>query len=232
MNTMQRTAVALVAMALALASLTAEADAQRPATRRGATAPSPRRAAPHPRTTGLMVGVHTIAAPGVKVTGEDIDNYFGTNFGTGAGLMVGYGFNERFSSFVSLDLARQQTPADMDPNGSFGLAHFEIGARANLPMQGRPSTLPYVSASVGRRALGARVTDLDTGDEADVSLSGKMFALGGGVEHWLSPTVSLDGGLTLGFGKFDQLDWDGDKDNWQVNGSTSIRMRVGVTWRP
>jgi hypothetical protein len=218
-------------MALAALSGAATAEAQDATARQSPPAASGASAPREARTTGLMFGVHTIAAPAITITGEDIDGSFSTTFGTGAGVMLGYGFTRAFSGFVALDVARQKTNPDDEPEGSWGLAHLAVGARVNLPL-GTPSTQPYVSASVGRRGLGGHVTDLETGDEADVSLSGRMFAVGGGLEHAFSPTMAIDGGVEMSFGRFNRLDWGGDKATWQVNGSTSLRMRVGVTWRP
>jgi hypothetical protein len=203
----------------------------RPATRRGAAlAAERRRAADDDRARGFTLGAYTIASPGLSVSGGEMDGAVKTGFGPGAGVMIGYGFNRIWSSFVSLDLAKQGAVAS-DYEGNFGLAHFEVGARANLPY-GSTTNLPYVSASVGRRALGARVDDHFDGTNYDLTLSGLMFGLGGGVQHVLSPALMLDGGVELGFGSFGHWDADGDSGSMDVNGSTSVRFRFGVLWRP
>ena len=221
--------VAMVFAALFAAS--AAVEAQRPPSRRAAPLKTDARQMNDGRTTGLSLGVHAIGAPGVSITGDDIDGAFETNFGAGFGAMVGYGFNRTFSAFASIDIAKQKTAPDVYPAGNFGLLHLQAGARANLPLGG-PSTVPYVSASVGRRALGAKITDLDTGESYDSSLSGGMFGLGGGVQHFFSPSLGFDGGVELGFGKLDDLDEDGERATLAVNGSTTIRLRLGLTWRP
>jgi len=92
-------------------------------------------------TTGLTLGIYSLAAPGVTISGPDVDGTFDTKLGEGAGLMAAYGFNRTFSGFVSLDIAKQETAAGVVPAGSFGLAHFEIGGRVNLPMN-NPRTTP------------------------------------------------------------------------------------------
>lgn len=220
--------LATIALAATLFAA-ATADAQRPTGRRAALTEDGKRTPLDERMTGLMLGAYTLAAPGVSMTGEDVDGTFSTSFGPGAGLMVGYGFNRTFAAYASLDVAKQGSGSS-DYRGSFGLAHFEVGGRVNLPL-GDAVTVPYVSASVGRRALGARITDED-GDEYDVTYSGGMFALGGGIQRVISPTLLLDGGVALGFGRFGHWDSDGDQGSLDVNGSTSIRLRFGVTWRP
>lgn len=218
------------AVVLATLTLTATAQAQRSTARRGSTVVAKKRAQADDRMKGFVLGVHTIAAPGLSVTGEGVDGSIQTNLGPGAGVMMGYGFNHTWSAFASLDLAKQDATGG-DYHGSFGLAHFEVGARANLPY-GSPTNVPYVSASIGRRALGARVSDDFDGESYDLTLSGGMFALGGGIQHVLSPTLLIDGGMTLGFGRFGHFS-DGDESGaLSTNGSTSVRLRVGLTWKP
>ncbi len=221
--------MALTMAALLVVSTTAQAQGPRA---RKTIAESQRRS-PNERTQGLMLGVHTIAAPGLDFTVEEFEAPFKTKFGMGAGLMIGYGFNRTFSSYVSFDVAKQPT-GDEDVSGTFGLGHIEIGIRANLPnvRLGSGNTVPYVSGSFGRRALAAKVTDLESEESVDLAFHGQSFGLGAGVEHLLSPNVSFDGGLQLGFGKFDRFSLDGDDTPVTTNGATSIRLRLGVTWRP
>jgi len=219
-----------VAMVMAMFALATSAEAQHSSTHKPTTKASSKPVAPDGRRTGLVLGVYTIAAPGLTLTGDDVDGTFKTNFGPGAGVMAGYAFNRTFSGFASLDVAKQGTSGG-DIGGSFGLRHIELGARANLPY-GSDATVPYLTASYGRRALGARVTDDFEGTEYDMRLSGGMFGVGGGLEHVLSPTLAVDGGLAVAFGRFSHGDIDGESSSLAVNGTTSIRLRIGMTWRP
>jgi hypothetical protein len=226
-NTTPRVAVFVAA---ALMANTTVVHAQRPsATRRAELAAARARAAADARMKGLTLGLYTVAAPGVTITG-DMDGAVKTNFGPGVGAIVGYGFNRIWTSYVSLDLAKQGTSGS-DYEGSFGLVHFEIGTRAYLPQQSTTNQ-PYVSASFGRRAIGARVLDHFDGEEYDMSMSGKMFSVGGGLQHVMSPSVMLDGGVQVGFGSFSNWDVDGESGTASMNGTTSIRFKFGVSWRP
>jgi hypothetical protein len=223
------TRVAALVAATLLANTTVVA-AQRPsATRRAQLAAERAKAAADARMKGVSFGVYTIAAPGVTVSGG-FDGAIKTSLGPGAGLMVGYGFNRIWTSYVSLDLAKQSATAS-DYEGSFGLSHLEIGTRAYVPTQS-PKNLPYLSASFGRRAIGARVFDNFDGETYDMSFSGGMFSVGGGVQHVMSPSVMLDGGLQVGFGSFSHWSADGDSGSASTNGTTSIRFKFGMTWRP
>ena len=219
-----------VAMVMAMFALATAAEAQHSSTHKPTTKASAQPMAPDGRRTGFMLGVYTMAAPGVTLTGDDVDGTFKTNFGPGAGVMAGYAFNRTFSGFASVDVAKQGI-SDSDIGGSFGLRHIELGARANLPY-GSATTVPYLTASYGRRALGARVTDDFEGTEYDMRLSGGMFGVGGGLEHVISPTLAVDGGLAVAFGRFSHGDIDGESSSLAVNGTTSIRLRIGMTWRP
>ena len=227
-----RATLGLIALAATLALATAAyAQGSRP---RGTSTTKRGQTSPNKRTEGFMLGVHTIGAGGITLGGGAFQEPFQTNFGTGAGLMVGYGFNRTFSSYVSLDIAKQGVRVAEGTTGSFGLGHMEIGARANLPVTGPTwrKTVPYVSGSFGRRRVGARAVD-DEGDQADLVFQGTMLGLGVGLEHFFSPTLSFDGGVQLGFGKFDQITVDKREEKIPgVTGSTTMRLRLGVTWRP
>ena len=220
-----------VAVLLALANAaTNAAQAQRPTGRRTAPAAERQRISDDVRMRGFSLGAYTVAAPGLTVTGNDFDGSIQTSLGPGVGLMVGYGFNRIWSAYTSFDVAKQGTSAG-DYDGSFGLVHFEVGARANLPY-GSPTNVPYVSASFGRRAIGARVTDEEHTTPYDASFSGGMLGLGAGIQHVLSPSLTLDGGMELGFGTFNHYDWDGESGTADMNGNTTVRLKFGVMWRP
>ena len=202
-------------------------------TAKPATTSAPKAAAKAPvaRTNKWVFGAHTVAAPGVSITGPDFDEWpVSTSLGGGIGLMAGYEINRAVTLFGSLDVAKQNSSAFW-MQGSFGLVHAELGVRAKIS-QSNPQQVPYVMAAIGRRSLGARIFDLDDGETYDLSFSGMMLSFGGGLQYALSPKFSLDGGLELGVGTFDHVDSDGDLGTVSANTSTSIRVRAGVIWRP
>jgi len=225
----------ILAAATGLAALTSASPslAQRTAARGAATVASAPVAGvtSDDRPTGFMLGVHSVGVPGLAIGGADGQNgAFNTTFGAGAGVTAGWAFNHTFSSFATLDLVKQSTAPSDTPEGTWGLVHFEMGARANLPLGS--ATTPYVTASYGARALGARAT-FDDGDATDVSISGKYFGLGAGIERPITRSMSLDGGVDVGFGKFSHLKIGDEEESVSgMNQTRSIRMRLGVTWRP
>lgn len=183
------------------------------------------------RTNRWIFGAHTIATPGVSITGPDFEEWpFSTTMGGGLGIMAGYELNRAVTAFASLDVAKQNSGVSW-MEGSFGLVHAELGVRAKLSQNNVQST-PYLTAAIGKRAVGARITDFDEDEVYDVAFTGTMLSFGGGLQYLLSPKLALDGGVELGLGTFDHYDVDGDIGSVNANASTSIRVRAGFVWRP
>ena len=229
-----RIAAAALVLAATMVAFTQDVSAQSARSERGGSSSTGRSfdkiSDARDLTTGLTLGVYSLAATGVSISGPDFDGAWTTQLGEGLGLQAGYGFSRTFSVYTSLDLVKQATSAGKTPSGTFGLAHFEIGGRANIPT-GSARTTPYVSASVGNRALAARqVTD---GDETnDLTISGHMFVLGAGIQHFMSPHVALDAGVEYATGKLGHFNDQGGPYDLQVGSSATTRLRVGVNWRP
>ena len=183
------------------------------------------------RANKWVFGAHTIASPGVSISGPDFEEWpFSTTMGGGLGIMVGYELNRAVTAFGSLDVAKQNSGVSW-MQGSFALVHAEVGVRAKLS-QPNVQTTPYLSAAIGTRAVGARITDFDEDEVYPLSLSGTMLSFGGGLQYLLSPKLALDGGVELGVGTFDHYDADGEIGSVSANASTSIRVRAGFVWRP
>ena len=195
-----------------------------------------RRAVPNERTLGLMLGVHTIGASGIGISMPSFEAPFQSRFGVGPGVMAGYGFNRIISGYASLDVARQLKTPDGSVQGSYGLRHAEVGVRVNFAdfALGGGNTLPYLLGSVGRRVLSARMTDPEGESErtAELTFHGRVFGVGAGFEHFISPNMSIDAGLHLGFGNFDRVRLDVIEGPVPAGRKTSRRLRLGVTWRP
>src|SRR5687768_1395121 len=216
-----------------MAGILATTLAQPAIAQRTTTASKPAAKAPaaSERANKWVFGAHTLATPGVSITGPDFNEWpVSTTMGGGLGLMAGYELNRAVTAFASLDLARQSSGVSW-MQGSFGLVHAELGVRAKLS-QKNTQTVPYLMAAVGRRALGARITDYDEDEVYDLAFSGTMLSFGGGLQYLLSPKLALDGGVELGLGTFDHYESDGDIGTLSANASTSIRVRAGVVWRP
>ena len=227
---MRHTMIHAATLAVAAFAIAAPCRAQRSTGRVAPSTDNIKGAASDERPSGFMLGVRTVGALGLKMDMEESPSTYDTKFGTGAGVMVGYGVNATFSAFASLDLAKQNTAPNEAVQGSWGLADFALGARANLPFGGA-RTVPYALASFGKRALAARATDED-GQTSDATISGTAITVGGGIEHAISRTMWLDGGVDVGYGKLDHLKEDADQWTQKVSATKSLRLRLGITWRP
>ena len=228
---MTHTTIRVAMTALVTLTVAAPCEAQRASERAVPPAHDAKAVSADHRPTGFMLGVRSIASPGLSLPMEvGNDGQYQTTFGVGAGTIIGYGINETFSVYTSLDVAKQKAGPDEAIQGSWGLVDLALGARANLPLGGA-RTIPYVNAAYGRRALAARAIDEENAS-FDASISGNAFTVGGGVEHAFSRTMSLDAGVDMGFGKFNHLKADDNEVTQNVGSTRSLRMRLGVNWHP
>ena len=172
---------------------------------------------------------HSTAALGTTV-GDDFGS-LDTQGGLGAGVEVGYRVTPRLLAYAGLDIAKQGIDeAGLD--GDFGLTHIEAGARLSFPITGS-KLMPYVGGWVGRRSLTTTVDDFETGASSDLSLSGLGAGASGGVQFFVSPSLALDGGVSLGVGKMGTVKLDGHKEDWGTpNSTTTTRIRFGANWSP
>jgi opacity protein-like surface antigen len=172
---------------------------------------------------------HSTAALGTSV-GDDFGS-IDTQGGLGAGVEVGYRVTPRLLAYAGLDIAKQGIDeAGLD--GDFGLTHIEAGARLSFPITGS-KLMPYVGGWVGRRSLTTTVDDFETGASSDLSLSGLGAGASGGVQFFVSPSLALDGGVSLGIGKMGNVKVDGHKEDWGTpDNTTTTRLRFGANWYP
>jgi hypothetical protein len=210
---MQRLILAALAATLGLA---APLHAQRPR-------------AVRPPTARLVINGHSTAALGTSV-GDEFGS-LNTSAGLGGGVEVGYLVTPRLLAYAGFDLAKQAIDV-VGLDGNFGLTHLEAGARLSLPIP-RSKVLPYVGAWVGRRALSTTVSNLVTGERADLSFSGMSVGLSGGMQVFVSPKLALDGGVSVGIGKLGNIKADGVRQDWGTpDNTTTTRIRFGANWYP
>jgi hypothetical protein len=172
---------------------------------------------------------HSTAALGTSV-GDDFSS-IDTHSGLGAGVEVGYRITPRLLAYAGVDIAKQGIN-EVGLDGDFGLTHIEAGARLSFPITGS-RLMPYVGGWVGRRSLTTTVDDFETGASSDLSLSGFGGGASGGVQYFVSPSLALDGGASLGIGKMGNVKVDGRKEDWGTpNNTTTTRLRFGASWYP
>jgi hypothetical protein len=178
----------------------------------------------------FFINGHSVAAFGTSVTPQGWDA-LKTSTGLGGGVQIGYAITPRLTAYAGYEIAKQ--PVDMfGLEGDFGLSHLEAGAHLSFPVRGS-KMLPYLGAWVGRRGLTSTLEDLDTGASQDFSLSGMAAGVSGGMQYFVSPVLALDGGVSLGMGKFGNVRIDHQKQVMpQMNNSTTMRVQFGANWYP
>ena len=211
---MQRTVVAILLVSLGTA---AAAQAQR--------------AHPAPSTSRWVLNGHSVAAFGTSVNVAGDPDPLKTSLGMGGGVEVGYAVTRRITTYAGFEIAKQ--PVDVTGlGGDFSLTHLEAGARLHFPVRGSRA-MPWVGAWVGRRSLATNVEDLVTGQRTDLSLSGLAAGVSGGLQYPVSPKLSLQGGLSLGIGKFGNIKRAGqDLPIQNITNSTTTRVQLGANWYP
>ena len=172
---------------------------------------------------------HSSAALGTSV--GDAFGSIDTHSGLGAGIEAGYLITPRLLAYAGVDIVKQGIN-EVGLDGDFGLTHIEAGARMSFPIAGS-KLLPYVGGWVGRRSLTTTVDDFETGSSSDLSLSGLAAGASGGVQFFVSPSLALDGGVSLGVGKMGNVKVDGRKEDWGTpDNTTTTRLRFGANWYP
>jgi hypothetical protein len=178
----------------------------------------------------FFINGHSVMAFGTSVTPDGFES-LKTSTGLGGGLQIGYAITPRLTAYAGYELAKQ--PVDMfGLEGNFGLSHLEAGAHLSFPVR-NSRVSPYVGAWVGRRSLTSTLDDLDAGTSQDLSLSGLAAGVSGGMQYFLSPALALDGGVSLGMGKFGNVKIDHVRQIMpDLRNSTTMRVQFGASWRP
>jgi hypothetical protein len=176
-----------------------------------------------------MLNAHTVAAFGASVNEPTQLGTLRTGLGPGGGFQVGYAITPRLTAFAGVEAAKQGSRTD-GIVGHFRLTHIEVGARMSFPLRDS-RVLPYAMATVGRRSLSTTLRDF-AGNTGGIGLSGLTAGVGGGMQYFLSPTLALDGGLSVGFGRFGgHLTENGVKyDVPRLDATTVMRLTAGVNW--
>lgn len=64
-------------------------------------------------------------------------------------------------------------------------------------------------------------------------MSGMGFGETAGVQVFVAPSLSLDGGISVGVGKLGNVKVDGPAEDWGTpNNTTTTRLKLGANWYP
>ena len=176
-------------------------------------------------TSGFNLGVHL---QGSSLEPADGDR---SNAG-GAGILLGYGFNQTVELFLQLDGARFDVD-DTEIDGDWRLGHADLGLRFHFADSLR-SWVPYLQGGVTLRA--ASVDDAEVNQQTvtgRVGIFGGALMLGGGIMFFLSETLAADIQLAWTGGEFRKAKiGDVTVDLDEDYRARTSRLNLGVSWWP
>jgi hypothetical protein len=176
--------------------------------------------------SGLMLNLH-LAGNGVSLVGEDAEVESGGGFG-GA---VGYGFNERATLFLNVDVAAIEYAEGEDASeDAYAAVTADLGVRMNFGNESL-KLRPYVNAAFSGFAVVETI--VVAGQEYDAVLSGGGLTVGGGLQYFFLPSLAVDLGLQATQGAFTDVAVDEEEDELEQGiAFTTSRFQLGVSWHP
>lgn len=172
------------------------------------------------KTTGFSVGLHAEGRSFDTDTDDDFEEFTGG----GLGLELAYGFSSGLALFLDVSGGGLDSD-DADEEAIDGSVTLDLGARVNFG-GGRRSLVPFLEAAVSGIAL----AEDDLG--SDMIFGGAGVTIGGGVQYFVSRTLSLNAGLRWTNGALTTVEVDGDQEDLDDQHFDSSRLILGATWHP
>lgn len=176
-------------------------------------------------TSGIFLGA---SLNGSAIKADDLNE--DAESGGGLTLQLGYGFTKNFALFL------EGTGSSMQTEGSsWGLGHFDIGARYHFANPSR-SVVPFLEAAfTGRAGVeddAILIDDLGNPYTGNLEISGTGFTFGGGLLFFLNQSVALNTGLKWTMGEFSTVKFGNVSVDGLEADATSARLNLGLTWFP
>lgn len=176
---------------------------------------------PRSTSTGFFIGFG-LEGNGLVPTGNGFAS--ATESGAGGGLVIGYGFNPRWSLYGTFSGASMES---VDFVGNYGLGHFDLGTRIHF-LAGEHRVVPFIQAGLSGRAMSA---DFASGFRTTrITASGAGLAFGGGLNAHFTPRFAFSGGVTWMVGDFTKYEVNGVDIGGSSMGATSARVHLGLIW--
>lgn len=187
-------------------------------------APGGEAAAQRSDNSGFMLGAHLNAST-VGTTGR------GTQLrsGPGAGIELGYGFNDRIAVYLGIDGAEIRNESGENASDTFVAASADVGARVSF---GNPSNAlrPYLTASSTALALSETAAIFGLG--ADEEPAGGGLNIGIGVQYFFRRVLAVDAAFQVTTGSFTQVTVDEERSEIPGVPFQYGRLQLGLTWHP
>lgn len=163
--------------------------------------------------TGFHVGFNLNGAALAFEGGGDAET------GGGAGLVLGWGFNNLLTLYLEMSGAELDL---LDGSDTYTLAHADLGVRFNFLDAGK-RWRPYALVGFGARSAG-----MDIGGDL-FTISGSSLNLGGGVAFFISRKVSADVGVKWNAGDFTEAEYRGTTVSIEES-AVSSRFSLGMNY--
>lgn len=209
---------------VAAAPVAAPAPAPAPAQMQTvAAAPAANNAAPRlpvargrSKSSGLFVGVGA-EGDGLKGTAAGSP----TESGSGAGLVLGYGFNRRWALYSDFSGAVMNS----NGGGTYQLAHADVGVRVHF--RTGHMLVPFLELAADGRGISA------TANGVTVTGTGAGGSFGAGLNTFFTRSVALSSAVTWSGGTFNnfRLDNFAVANGYSVDAMTA-RLHLGLVWFP
>lgn len=174
-------------------------------------------------TRGWSLGVHAIGTS-LTVEGSEARN------GGGMSAHVGYGFNRIVTGFLHVDGSQIEIDASQ-VNGTWGLAHAEVGARFHFANSLR-RWVPYLEGSAGARSVGVQDATVSGQRAGKVSFNGPAVTFGAGLSTFFRRSLAFDLSMKWTGGQFTEVDVGGFAlQNLEID-AASYRFGIGLVWWP
>lgn len=169
------------------------------------------------RTRSDVTGFHAaLSLDGAALSFEGSSD---AESGAGAGLVLGWGFNNLLTLYLEVSSAELEL---LDKSDTYTLAHADLGVRFNFLDAGK-RWRPYALVGLGGRGAGLTIAgDLFT-------ITGSSLAFGGGVAYFFSRKVSADVGVKWNAGTFTEAEFRGAKRTIDEP-ALSSRFSLGVNY--
>jgi hypothetical protein len=187
---------------------------------------------PRDITSGLLVGARGTAVPGTSATGkgQSAGTDLATTWGSGGGLIVGYGSSPRLLFFASVDYSTHESD-NAQIAGDITLWHFDFGARFHLHLP-NVRYVPYVSLAAGGKQLYTREFIDTLGVARPATINARAIVPGAGMQVFLLDNFAIDGQVAVSIGSFGRINMEGNRRRLRTDGGVTTRVMIGVNWYP
>jgi hypothetical protein len=147
--------------------------------------------------------------------------------GSGFGLRAGYGFSERLTTYVGLEVGSISEGDGFEglPDGDdYNMLFVDLGARLHFRRDHR--LVPFLEA--GGSVVGVW---FDNSASQEATYGGASVTVGGGLLYFVSPRVALEGAASFAAGGLMEREIAGTTEDVDM-GLAGVRMQVGISYYP